>query len=82
MVDERLLELLHDCDLYLVRQRTLLLRAAVLGAPEHTVAMDAALDQLAASVTSAWRAALLANAGERARPERWPSPHSHGDPGE
>ncbi|WP_433731538.1 hypothetical protein ACQP2Y_22985 [Actinoplanes sp. CA-051413] len=77
MADDGLLQLLHDCDEYVVRQRRLLVRAEVLGFPGDCVAMDAALDQLAASVASAWRAAITEGEGKRKRP----SDQLRGDPG-
>jgi hypothetical protein len=83
VVNERLMQLLHDCDVYLVRQRTLLLRASVFGLPEQdAVAMDAALDQLAAGVASARDAVLPEDADGVTRRMRGFPDLSCGDPGE
>jgi len=82
VVDERLVQLLHDCNVYLARQRMLLLRAAVLGFPEDTVAMDAALDQLAAGVASARDATLTDPVDPAKRHIRESSDPLPGDPGE
>ena len=82
MVDDRLAQLLHDCDQYVARQRQLLLRAAVLGCPEDSVAMEAALDQLAAGVAYTWRAALADELDDHDKPGPEPPDHFGCDPGE
>ncbi len=91
VVDERLVHLLHDCEKYLARQRMLLLRAAACGFPEGAItAMDAAMDQFAAGVTSARKPAPAEDAESSERPgyggtgshvHRPPNP-PHGDPGQ
>ena len=82
MVDEPLVQLLHDCEKYLARQRMLLLRAAACGFPEGTVtAMDAAVDQFAAGVTSARKRTPAGADGDESPLRGWANP-PHGDPGQ
>jgi hypothetical protein len=81
VVDEPIVQLLHDCDTYLTRQRALLLQAAVLGFPDNPAAMNSALDQLAAGVACAWRAVLSEPAPDP-DPRAHPQGHSGRSPSE
>jgi hypothetical protein len=84
MADTRVLQLLHDCDQFLARQQELLDRAVATGCSRCTVvAMDAALDQLAAAVDSAWRLARPElTPGREAEESRPPSHNAGTEPGE
>jgi hypothetical protein len=59
MVDPRLLRLLHHCDDFLQRQRTLLDQSDAPSRAGSIVAMGAAADQFAHAVDLAWRAVIL-----------------------